>query len=155
VDDGRPEPIALTLERADGRAVELGAYRGRAVLVVAFLMDDLSSQAMLRHTERLARAYPDDLAVVAISGDRHAHAQHRELLGVFARVLELSRTEVVLADDAVRDGVSPLGPIERTPTTFLVNRAGVITRRLEGYLGPAELDALVAPALPRGGAAPP
>jgi peroxiredoxin len=139
----------MVLERANGEPLELASFRGRAVLLVAFTMDDMNSQATLRHVEELVQAHPEDLAAVAISGDRHPHWQHRQLLRVFAGVLELSRTEVVLADDALRDGATPLGAIEHVPTVFLVNRAGVIARRLEGYQGRAELEALVTPALPR------
>lgn len=146
----RPAPIVLTLERSDGHRVDLANYRGLAVLLVAFTMDHLPSQALLRHLETLARAHPDDLRVVAISGDRHPRERHRELLQIFGSVLGLERTELVLADDALRNGASPLGVIERVPTIFLVNRAGAIARRVEGYLDLPALRTLIAPALPRG-----
>ena len=141
-------PIALTLERADGETVDIATYRGRAVLIIAFQMDDVNSQATIEHADQVARAHPDDVAVIAITGDRHPRARHRDLARVFASVSGLQRTDVVLADDPVRDGASALGAITHVPTTFLVNRAGAIARRIEGYLTLPQFEALVGPALP-------
>jgi hypothetical protein len=142
-------PLALTLDGLDGRPVDIATFRGRAVLIIAFFMDDLPSQGILRHAERLARELGDDVAVLAISGDREPYHTHREMAQIYARVNELQRTQILLADDPVRDGSSPLGAIEAVPTTFLVNRAGVIARRVQGYQDYAALRALVAPALPQ------
>lgn len=156
-DESEPRALVdMTLQRADGRAVDLASERGRAVLVVAFLMDDLRSQAMLRDAERVARAHPDDLRVLALSGDRHPSGRHRELLSVYAEVLELRTSIAVLADDAIRDGATALGLIERVPVVYLINRAGVLARRVDGPMTYPQLEALVAPALPpRMGAAAP
>jgi hypothetical protein len=141
-------PLALALDGLDGRPVDIATFRGRAVLLIAFFMDDLPSQGILRHAERLARELGDDVAVVAVSGDRQPYRTHRDMAQIFARVNELQRTQILLADDAVRDGTSPLGEIEAVPTTFLVNRAGIVARRVQGYQDYSALRALVAPALP-------
>jgi peroxiredoxin len=144
----RAPAVSMLLDRSDGMPIELADYRGRAVLVIAFVMDDLGSQALLRHAERLATEHPEDLAVIAISGDRHPREHHAELARVYRLVLELNHVDVVLATDEIRQGHSPLGEIERVPTTFLVNRAGSVARKLEGYLTYEDLSALIAPALP-------
>jgi hypothetical protein len=142
-------PLVLTLDGLDGRPVDIAAFRGRAVLLIALFMDDLPSQGILRHAERIARELGDDVAVFAISGDRQPYRTHRDMAQIFARVNELQRTQILLADDNVRDRTSPLGAIEAVPTTFLVNRAGVVARRVQGYQDYAALRALVAPTLPR------
>lgn len=141
-------PLALTLDDLEGHPVDIARYRGRAVLIVAFFMDDLPSQGELRHAERLARELGDDIAVLAISGDRQPYRTHREMAQIFVRVNELQRTTVLLADDTIREGTSSLGAIEAVPTTFLVNRAGVLARRVVGYQDYPQLRALVAPAIP-------
>jgi hypothetical protein len=146
--------LALELPRLDGRPLDVRIFRGRAVLLVAFLMDNLGSHALLRNAEQVAQAHPDDVVVVAISGDHQQYVAHERfdqraiLLQSFARVLNLQRTHVVVADDAVRSGESPLGAIRTVPTVFLVNRAGVLARRIEGYLTVPQLERLVGPAVP-------
>ena len=81
-------------------------------------------------------------------------ARHRELVSVYADVLELRSATAVLADDAIRDGATAFGVIEHVPVTYLFNRAGVLARRVDGMLSQAQLEALVAPALPPRLAAP-
>src|SRR5439155_1513101 len=56
-----PRSVQMALDGLDGAPVEVAGFRGRAVLVVAFMMDDLNSQALLRDVERVARAHPEDL----------------------------------------------------------------------------------------------
>ncbi|MEI8256289.1 MAG: hypothetical protein WCJ30_11515 [Deltaproteobacteria bacterium] len=142
-------PLALVLDGLDGTPVDIAQYRGRAVLVIAFLMDDLPSHSHMRHVEHVAREFGDDLVVLAVAGDRQPYRLHRDMAAIFARVNELQRTHILLADDAVRDGASGLGSIDAVPTTFLVNRAGVIARRVAGYMDYPQLRALVEPAVPR------
>ena len=141
-------PLTLTLDRMDGHPVDVVQLRGRAVLIIAFLMDDLSSQGELRHAERIAHELGDDIAVLAISGSRDPYRTHREMLQIFARVNELQQTQLLLADDSVREGSTALGSIDAVPTTYLVNRAGVIARRVTGYLDYTQLRDLIAPAIP-------
>jgi hypothetical protein len=146
-----PSPISLALDTVAGEPLELASLRGRAVLVVAFNHDDLRSQATLREAERVARAHRESLVVVAMCGNPGSHRTLRTLLEAFTQVLELRQTTVVVASDAVREGTSPLGPIEHVPTTILINRAGVVSRTVVGLLDQQAIEALVRPALPPGG----
>jgi hypothetical protein len=102
----------------------------------------------MRHVERVAHELGDDLVVLAISGGREPYRIHRDMLQIFARVHELQHVQLLLADDAVRDGTSPLGSIDATHTIFLVNRMGVISRRMTGYMDYPQLRELIAPAVP-------
>ncbi len=144
------EPVRLVLETAAGQHVDLADHRGLAVLVLAFTTDNLASQAMVRNVERVARRHPDALAAVAIAGDTGSRATLRTVLDAYRDVAALERTTLCLASDDVRAGESALGPIERVPTLFFINRAGVIVRRIEAVLSEQQLEALVAPALPPG-----
>jgi hypothetical protein len=142
--------ISLVLPTADGTFLDLADARGRALLVLCVLMDDLPSQAMLRELELLAREHPEDLRVVALVGDRHPPRLLRDLAQTFAQVVGLEHVSVALATDEVRAGLSPLGAIDHVPSLYLVNRAGVLSRRVNGVLTLGALRALVAPALPGG-----
>lgn len=120
------------------------------MLVIAFNHDDLRSQATLREAERVARAHADSLVVIGVCGNPGSFRTLRTLLEAFARVLELERTVLAVASDAVREGTSPLGPIEHVPTAILINRAGVVARTVVGLLDQRALEQLVRPALPPG-----
>lgn len=121
------------------------------MLVIAFNYDDLRSQATLRNAERVARAHRESLTVLALCGNPGPFRTLRLLLETFARVLELEATQIVIADDRVREGTSPLGAIEHVPTSILINRAGIVSRTVVGLLDQQEIEALVRPALPPGG----
>ncbi len=146
-----PTPLSLSLDTLTGEPIELASMRGRAVLVIAFDHDDLRSHATLRDAERVARAHPDSLTVLAMCGNPGSYRTLRTLLEAFARALDLERTTVVLASDQVREGTSPLGPIEHVPTSILVNRAGIVSRTVVGLLDERAIEQLVRPALPPGG----
>ncbi len=141
-------PISVVLPTDHGGHLDVSDYRGRALLVLAFTTDNLLSQALLRNLEALAHAHREDLAVVAMAGDPMTREEGESLVRTYAEVLNLHDVVMALATDEVREGDSALGRIERSPTLFLVNRAGVIARHVEGYLSRAQLEALVAPALP-------
>ncbi len=143
--------MTLTLETARGDSIALESLRGRAVLVIAFTHDDLRSHATLREAEQVARAHPGSLAVISVCGNQAPPATLRILLQTFASVLELERVVVTLASAEVREGTSPLGPIEGVPTTILINRAGYVSRTVTGVLDRRAIEAIVAPALPPGG----
>jgi thiol-disulfide isomerase/thioredoxin len=148
VDPLAARQVALPLQALDGRAFDLSDYRGRALLVLAFTTDHVPCQVYLRHLERVAQAHPEDLAVIALAGDATPAPALRTMLEAYRGVVELHRVLLVAAPPEVRDGTSALGPIERVPTLFFVNRAGVLVRRIEALLDQAALEALVAPALP-------
>ena len=143
--------VELQLERPDGTTLDIASFRGRAVLVIAFMHDDLRSQATLRVVERVAQRHAQSLVVVAMCGNEGPAYQQRILLDVFARVIELRQTLVAFANQSVREGTSPLGVIEHVPTIVLINRAGYVSRTVVGVVDEAAVEALVRPALPAGG----
>ncbi|MBL8602103.1 MAG: hypothetical protein JNK72_09270 [Myxococcales bacterium] len=131
------------------REVSLQALRGRGVVVAAISVDDVHSQALVRHLERLAREHPDELAVIALVGDQSDPSSLRTLLETYQSVLHLERTTLALASTEMRAGATALGQIERVPTTYLFNRAGALVQRVVGYQSYPMLAELVAPTLMR------
>ncbi len=146
----RLTPLELSLTLLGGETLDVSTLRGRAVLIAAVQTENLASQALLRNLERLARAHPDALAVIAVVGDPFDPATAQVALQAWRDVLGLREVRLAPATDAIRRGASELGPIERAPTLFFLNRAGAVARRSEGYLSESQLEALVAPALPPG-----
>lgn len=143
--------VDLQLERIDGTTVDLAAFRGRAVLVVAFMHDDLRSQATLREIEHVARRHRQSLVVIGVCGNEGPVSQQRMMLEVFSNVIEVSAMQLTFANASVRDGTSPLGVIEHVPTTVLINRAGYVARTVVGAMNEQAVEALIRPALPPGG----
>jgi hypothetical protein len=144
------EPVRLVLQTVSGDHLDIADHRGKAVLVLAFTTDHLVSQAMVRNLERVARRHPDSLAVIAIAGDTGSPSTLRAVLEAYRTVANLERVILTLAGDDVRNGVSALGLIEHVPTLFFLNRAGIISRRLEALLSEQQIETLIAPALPPG-----
>ncbi len=145
------EPLRLVLETASGQHIDLADHRGRALLVLAMHTDSIPSQAMVRTLERVARRHPDTVSVVLVAGNEGAPAVLRTLLDAYRDATGIERATLCLASDAVREGASPLGRIERVPVTFFVNRAGVVVRRVESVLSEAQVETMIAPAIPPGG----
>lgn len=146
----RGAPLELELTAPFGDAVTPRDLRGRVVLLAFVNADDIGCQAQTRPLESLGAAYdPDDLAVVVVVGDAPAGVAARTMLEAWRDVTGLRHARYALAPEAVREGESPLGAITRVPTLVLLNRAGVVARRVEGFQPLAQLEALVAPAHPR------
>lgn len=146
---GRGQPVAQVVACVDGN-LDLATLRGVAVLVVAFTTDNLASQALLRHVDRVAAAHPGAVAAVALAGDRIPPREMATILGAYRDIAGLAQVRMCAADDPIRLGESDFGRIERVPTLFLLNRAGAIARRVEDLPSREALEDLVAPALPPG-----
>lgn len=145
----RAAPIDLGLACLGGR-VQLSSLRGQAVLIVAITTENLASQALLRNVDRVAAAHPEGVVALAFAGDRMPERELTTVLETYRDVAGLQRVRLCGADDSIRRGESDLGAIERVPTLYFLNRAGAVARRVEGVPTVAELDAMVAPALPPG-----
>lgn len=142
--------VALAVDAVGERRVDLATLRGRAVVVATLSTNDLGSHALARNLERLAAAHPDDLAVLLLATDGYDAPTLRTAMEVFAEVLGVRHAAVAALPAELRAGTTPFGEISLTPAVYLVNRAGRMARRLEGYQNLGALQALVAPALPPG-----
>lgn len=144
------DPVSLVLQTWSGEHIDVADHRGEAVLVFAFTTDNLACQAMIRNLERVARRHPQSLAVIAVAGDTGDALTLRTALDAYRTVTGLERVIVTVASDEVRNGASALGLVEHVPTLFFLNRAGIISRRLEALLSEPQIETLIAPALPPG-----
>ncbi len=142
--------VTLAVDAVGGRRVDLAALRGRAIVVAALSTNDLGGHALARNLERLAAAHGDDLAVLLLATDGYDPPTLQVALEVFAEVVGLHRAAVAPIPAEVRAGSTPFGEVGLAPLVFLVNRAGRVARRLEGYQTMATLQSLIAPALPPG-----
>jgi len=142
--------VTLSVDAVGGRRVDLAALRGRAIVVAALSTNDLGGHALARNLERLAAAHGDDLAVLLLATDGYDPPTMQVALEVFAEVVGLHRAAVAPIPAEVRAGSTPFGEVGLEPLVFLVNRAGRVARRLEGYQTMAALQSLIAPALPPG-----
>ncbi len=142
--------MTLAVDAVGHRRVDLAALRGRAILVAALSTNDLGGHALARNLERLATAHGDDLAVLILATDGYDAPTLQVALEVFADVVGLRHAAVAPIPAAVRAGSTPIGEVGLAPLVVLVNRAGRVARRLEGYQTMAALQALIAPALPPG-----
>lgn len=142
--------VTLRVDAVGDRPVDLAALRGRAVLVATLSTNDLQGHALARNLERLAAAHPDDLAVLLLATDGYDGPTLRTAMEVFAEVIGIRHASVAALTEEVRAGATPFGEVALAPTVYLVNRAGRVARRLDGYQTLGALQALVAPALPPG-----
>ncbi|TAK26970.1 MAG: hypothetical protein EPO40_18495 [Myxococcaceae bacterium] len=142
--------VTLAVDAVGGRRVDLAALRGRAIVVAALSTNDLGGHALARNLERLAAAHGDDLAVLVLATDGYDAPTLQVALEVFAEVVGLHHAAVAPLPAEVRAGSTPFGEVGLAPLVFLVNRAGRVARRLEGYQTMAALQSLIAPALPPG-----
>ena len=142
--------VTLAVDAVGGRRVDLAALRGRAILVALLSTNDLGGHALARNLERLAAAHGDDLAVVVLATDGYDAPTLQVALDVFAEVVGLRHAAVAAVPADVRAGSTPLGEVGLHPVVVLINRAGRVARRLEGYQTMPALRALIAPALPPG-----
>lgn len=142
--------MTLAVDAVGHRRVDLAALRGRAILVAALSTNDLGGHALARNLERLATAHGDDLAVLILATDGYDAPTLQVALEVFADVVGLRHAAVAPIPADVRAGSTPIGEVGLAPLVVLVNRAGRVARRLEGYQTMAALQALIAPALPPG-----
>ncbi len=131
--------IELTLPALDGGEVSLASHRGKVVVLHVFTTWSLDA---LADNDALAAADADpDVVVIGIALDQEGHAlvsPWRSGAGV--------RYLVALADDTVRTGASPLGPLPAVPVTLVIDRRGRAHQRIDRPLQGDELSEIVAAA---------
>jgi hypothetical protein len=126
-------PIALVLPATDGSEIDLARLRGRVVVVHVFASWSLAAQADVAQLDAVFDRHA--VAVIGVGVDLDG--------GVVLRPWQRgsgARYPIAIADDAVRAGRSPLGPIDRVPITLILDRAGAVVRRHVGPLPRGALD---------------
>jgi hypothetical protein len=135
----RAPPLTLALPALDGGELQLADLRGQVVVLHAFTTWSVAAQL---DVEQLAAA--DDLADVTVVGVA-LDPDGRVLVAPWRTAGDV-RYLLVLADDRVRAGHSPLGKLPEVPTTLVLDREGRLVARVERQLAPGELPRLIAAA---------
>ena len=131
VQPGSPAP-AFKLAKLDGGLATLDDWRGQVVLLNFWATWCPGCVEELPALDKLYRANgKDGFSVVAVSLDEKGRSE----VSPFVKKLGLS-FPILLADSRVAAAYRVLG----LPTTYLVDRSGVIVKRYSGVVDPAVLE---------------
>lgn len=134
--------VRLRLPALDGGEIDTASYRGRVVVLHLFTSSSTASQLDFDQLADLHQKEPRRAVIIGILVDEVAYSIARAWQrGMGARYL------VAIADDGLRRGAGPLGPIKTVPTTVVLDRSGHTAQRVERPLERGELARLVAPLL--------
>jgi len=129
-------PLELTLAALDGGQLALSELRGKIVVIHVFTTWSLAAQA---EVDALGAAdLAEDVTVIGLALDREGYP----LVAPWRSGSEV-RYLVTLADDAIRDGTSPLGKLATVPTTIVLDVTGRVHDRIERALAPGELAEVI------------
>lgn len=129
-------PIALVLPAVDGGELDLGAYRGK--LVVLHMFTTWSLNATSDVPQLIDADRNDDVVVIGVALDEGGY----DLVAPWRNALEV-RYLIGLADDRLRAGDSPLGRVAEVPITIVLDRQGRIARRFDRPLAEGELPRVI------------
>lgn len=116
----------LTLTTLDGKSLDLGAQRGKVVIVDFWDTWCGPCLRALPHLQELSRTHPDSLVVIAVAIGQEGEGKVRSV------VARQSLTIPVAMLGSQADLTPTFGSIDQLPTTFLVGPDGVIRRRWIG-----------------------
>lgn len=135
-----PAPL-FVVKSIEGQTLRLVQLRGRPVIVDFWATWCVPCRASLPDLNAMqARFGSRGLVVVGLSVDDGDAQQVRR----FAKRMNL-RFPVAMADERVMD---LYGPIRSIPTTFFINRSGLVVRRVVGYVDTETLQEYVQEILP-------
>lgn len=133
------EPLqapSFSVRGLDGRTVRLTEFKGKPLVLDFWATWCAPCRATMPHLDTVQKRYRErGLVVLGVSvDDQDADFVKRYVarLGVKFRL--------AMADEEVLDSY---GPIRSIPTTFFIDRRGVVTRRVVGYIDEETLDSYV------------
>jgi peroxiredoxin len=137
------EPAPQFVVRSvDGQTVKLSQFRGRPVIVDFWATWCVPCRASLPDLNVMQSRFAQrGLVVLGLSVDDDNNAPE---IRAFVKKMGL-RFPVALADERVMD---QYGPIRSIPTTFFINRGGLVVRRVVGYVDSETLQEYVQEILP-------
>jgi peroxiredoxin len=122
----------FTVTNVDGQQIKLGDLKGRRVVIDFWATWCPPCLKEIPHFDQLSRETPhDDLEIIGISVEDPA------VVKKFAKEHNLPYSIVSAADLP-----SPFGEVQKIPTTFIIDRHGIIQSVLEGYHDLSELKKL-------------
>ena len=134
--ESAPVAPAFTVRGLDGRTLKLSDFKGKVVVLDFWATWCGPCRASLPHLNEVqGRFAGQGLVVVGISVDDTEPQDVRR----FVDRLGL-KFRMAMADERVLD---LYGPIRTIPTTFFINRRGVVARRVVGYIDSETLESYV------------
>ena len=134
---GQPAPL-FTQEAIDGTSVELASYRGRITLLHFWGTSCGFCKLIYPDLRSLAQEYSEsDLVLVGLSYD-----QDPEVLRSTIREQSFTWPQIC-EGNGWKDEVFQLYNVRAAPTAYVIDRSGLIVRKIEGGNGGAELRELV------------
>ncbi len=129
------------LENIAGGRLQLSSLRGKAVIIDFWDTWCPPCRKALPSLEAVSKAYPDDLVVIGVAFRREGIEKVRQY------VSENKLTFPMVVADKKFQVAKDFGGVQSIPTTFMVDRNGVITEVWVGGHSQAEYDAGVKKAL--------
>lgn len=124
----------FTLTSLDGKRVTLSDYRGKIVLLNFWATWCPPCRSEMPDIQAVADEYSSDLVVLAID-----NAESKDIVEPFVRELELKF--VVLLDST--GALSQIYNVQGLPTTYLIDRAGIVRSSNVGSLTRAYIEAQI------------
>ncbi|HEX7077229.1 MAG TPA: TlpA disulfide reductase family protein [Candidatus Eisenbacteria bacterium] len=136
---GKPAP-SFTLPDLDGKSVASSAFQGKVVILDFWATWCPPCKEEIPHLVNLQAKYRDrGLAIVGLSLD----AGGANDVKPFADEHEVNYTMLIANDDVSK----AFGGITMIPTTFVLDRSGVVVKRFIGYTPPEAFEETIQPLL--------
>lgn len=129
----------FTLTQLDGKGFTLSEHRGQVTVVNLWATWCTPCVNELPHFDRLRRAYPDDVAVLAIHSDL--------ITDDVAAYLSNFDYGIAFAIDETGEVIASLGGSTMLPQTAVLDRYGVVTYNRVGSVSYEALEELVLEAM--------
>jgi thiol-disulfide isomerase/thioredoxin len=130
-----PAP-AFTIRSLDGKSLSSKKLKGRPLVIDFWATWCGPCRHSMPHLDAMYRRYEErGLVVVGLSLDEADPERVRQ----FAHRLGVT-FPIAMANEELLEG---FGPIRALPTTYFVDRGGIVKRRVVGYIDEETLDAYV------------
>jgi peroxiredoxin len=135
----RADPVAPTpapgweLKDVDGKPVNFSRFKGKVVVLDFWATWCVPCRSEIPGYVKLQEKYKDKgLAVIGVSLDQAGPEVVKKFMGDFQM-----NYQVVMGDDAV---VAAFGGVDGIPTTFIIDRTGIIRDKKVGAMETAEYE---------------
>lgn len=138
-DVGKPAPD-FDLPDLDGNKVEFSSMKGKVLILDFWATWCPPCKEEIPHLVRLQTKYRDQgLQIVGLSLD----AAGASVVKPFAEEHDVNYTMLIANDETAKK----YGGVSMIPTTFVVDRSGVVVKRFIGYTAPEAFEEAILPLL--------